>query len=68
MYKRQVLPGASVVTEVSGVMLPTAPLKVVTPAVWTVRPKPPLTVEPRVILPLPVEVSVVSAPSVTASP
>ena len=67
---RSVLPGASVVTETSGVVLPTAPLNVVTPAVLVVRLKPPSTVEPKLMLPLPlpVEISVVSAPSATASP
>ena len=63
-----VLPGASVVTNVSGVVLPTGPLKAVTPAVLTVSVKPPSTVEPKLTLPLPVEVSAVFAESVTAPP
>ena len=61
-----VVPGASVVTLVSAVVPPTAPLKVVAPAVLAVRFTAPLMVEPKVRLPLLVLVSVVFAPSVTA--
>ena len=44
------------------------PPKVVAPAVLTASAKAPSTVEPNVTLPPPVELSVVPAPSVTASP
>ena len=60
-------PGASVATLVSGVLEPTAPPKVVVPAVLTASVKAPSTVLPKVMLPPPVEVSVVAAPRTTAS-
>jgi hypothetical protein len=41
-------------TDVSDVVLPTAPLKAVTPAVLTVRLKPPSMVEPKLTSPPPV--------------
>ena len=61
---------AALVTETlaRAVVLPTAPPKVVTPAVLTVNVKAPSTVEPNVMLPLPVEMSAVFAESVTAPP
>src|SRR4029453_10059261 len=55
-------PAASVVTLVRAVLPPTAPPKVVVPAVFTVRLKPPLTVLAKLMLPLPVEVSTSLAP------
>ena len=61
-----VVPPASVVTLVSALEPPTAPPKVVTPLVFTVRACAPLTVEASVTLPVPAA-RIVSAPSVTAS-
>ncbi|MCA1661497.1 MAG: hypothetical protein LC648_04805 [Novosphingobium sp.] len=60
-------PAASVISEVSAVPAPTAPPKVVAPAVSTARVWPPSSVEANEIAPLPVLVSVVAAPSMTAS-
>src|SRR5262245_21180100 len=64
---RSVVPGASVVRLVSGVLFPTAPSNSVTPAVFTTRLKAPSTVFPNVTLPEPVEVSVALPVSTTAS-
>ena len=64
---RSVLPAASVVRLLSAVAPPTAPPKVVRPPVFTVRPKPPLTVPPKAMAPAPVELSVVLADNTTAS-
>ena len=61
------MPGASVVRLARAAVPPTAPPKVVAPAVLTVSAKPPSTVEPNVTLPPPVEVSTASALSVTGS-
>ena len=62
------LPPALVVTLVKAVVPPTAPPKVVTPEVFTTKACAPLSVLPNVIAPLPVLVSVVSAPKDAASP
>ena len=62
-----VVPPASVVTEVSAVAPPIAPPKVVVPPVLAARLNAPLTVLASDRLPDPVLVSVVFAPSVTAS-
>src|SRR5205823_9887172 len=51
----------------SAVVPPAAPPNVVVPAVFAVRENAPLTVPAKETLPLPVEVSVEFAPSVTAS-
>ena len=64
---RVVAPAASVVKLARAVVPPTTPLNVVVPAVFTVKPNPPLTAPAKMILPLPVEVSVSFAPSVTPS-
>src|SRR5256885_15805117 len=62
-----VMPAAAVITLVSAVVPPTDPPKVVVPAVLTASEKAPLTVEAKLMFPLTVLVSVVLAPSVTAS-
>ena len=62
-----VVPPAFVVTEVSAVAPPSAPPKVVMPAVLAVRLNAPSTVPANDRLPAPVLVSVVFAPSMTAS-
>ena len=62
-----VVPPALVVTDVSAVVPPTTPPKVVAPVVFTARVCPPFTVELREIARLPVLVSVVAAPRVTVS-
>ena len=62
-----VVPPALVVTEVSAVVPPTTPLKVVAPVVFTARVCPPFTVEAKEIAALPVLVHVVAPVSVTAS-
>src|SRR5438046_7813433 len=59
-------PAASVVRLTKAVLPPTAPLRVVTPALLIVRVKAPLTAPARVILPLPLELRLVFAPKVTA--
>ncbi len=64
---RSVVPPALVVSDVKGVVPPTAPSKVVRPVVLSVRFWAPSTVLPNVMAPPTVLVSVVSAPSVTAS-
>src|SRR5205085_8524818 len=68
LLPKTVLPALSVVRLDRAVLPPTTALKVVVPAVFTLRLKAPLTVLAKVTLPLPVEVSVALAPSVTASP
>ena len=62
------LPPVLVVRLVSAVPLPTAPLKVVTPAVFTVKFLAPSSVLPKVMAPTLLLVNTVSAPSVAASP
>ena len=59
---------ASVVKLVSAVLLPTAPLKVVTPEVLTAKICAPFKVLPKVMAPLPVLVNAVATPKVAASP
>ena len=62
------LPPASVVTLVNGALLPTVPVKVVTPEVFTAKVCAPFKVLPNVMAPLPLLVSAVAAPKVAASP
>src|SRR5258707_14311471 len=62
-----VVPAASVVTLGKAVVPPTVPPKVVVPAVLTVSEKAPLTVEAKLIFPLPVLVRVGMAPSGAAA-
>ena len=59
-------PALSVVTLVNGADPPTIPPNVVAPAVFTVKPKAPLTVLAKLIAPLPLLARVVLAPKVTA--
>ena len=64
------MPGASVVKLVRGAVPPMIPPNEVVPAVFTVKPNAPFNVEPNVILPLipvPVEVSVLTPVNVTGS-
>ena len=61
-----VVPPASVVRLVKGVVFPTSALKVVIPAVFTLKSKPPLTVSPKLMLLFPVLLRVVFAAKVAA--
>ncbi|MCA1661499.1 MAG: hypothetical protein LC648_04815 [Novosphingobium sp.] len=63
-----VVPGASVVSEVSAAVPPTGARKIVSPEVLTASVWPPFNVLAKSIAPAPVLASVVAPPSVTASP
>lgn len=55
----------AMLNEASAVLPPTIPLKVVVPEPLLVRPKPPLTVEPKLSVPVPA-LKMILAPSVIA--